>query len=67
MVVGLVESFLRKPKVSDFETLRDDIGSFAMWRKNRVVRIFLIFFFANIGSAIGTYVAGASIITQIVG
>ena len=67
MVVGLVESFLRKPKVSDFETLRDDIGSFAMWWKNRVVRIFLIFFFANIGSAIGTYVAGASIITQIVG
>ena len=25
MVVGLVESYLRKPKVSDFETLREDI------------------------------------------
>ncbi|MEE9259030.1 MAG: TraB/GumN family protein [Nitrospinaceae bacterium] len=65
MVVGLVESVLRKPKVSDFEKLREDIGSMAMWWKNRVVRVFLIFLFANIGSAVGTYAAGASIISQI--
>ena len=65
MVVGLVESYLRKPKVTDFERLRDDIGSFPMWWKNGVVRVLLIFFFANVGSAVGTYVAGASIIQQI--
>ena len=67
MVVGLVESYLRKPKVTDFERLRDDIASFRMWWKNGVVRVLLIFFFANIGSAIGTYVAGASIIQKILG
>lgn len=67
MVVGLVESYLRKPKVSDFESLRDDIGSMKRWWKNRVVRVLLIFFLANMGSAIGTYVAGASIVTQIFG
>ena len=67
MVVGLVESYLRKPKVTDFERLRDDIASFPMWWKNGVVRVLLIFFFANLGSAIGTYVAGASIIQQILG
>ena len=65
MVVGLVESYLRKPKVTDFERLRDDIASFPMWWKNGVVRVFLIFFFANVGSAVGTYVAGVSIIQQI--
>ena len=65
MVVGLVESYLRKPKVSDFESLRQDIGSMKMWWKNRVVRVLMIFFFANVGSAVGTYVAGASIVTQI--
>ncbi|SVD91120.1 uncharacterized protein METZ01_LOCUS443974, partial [marine metagenome] len=65
MVVGLVESYLRKPKVTDFERLREDIGSFPMWWKNGVVRVLLIFFFANVGSALGTYVAGASIIQQI--
>ena len=65
MVVGLIESYLRKPKVTDFERLRDDISSFPMWWKNGVVRVLLVFFFANVGSAIGTYVAGASIIQQI--
>ena len=67
MVVGLVESYLRKPKVRDFEALREDIGSMKMWWKNRVVRVLMIFFFANLGSAVGTYVAGASIVTQIFG
>ena len=65
MVVGLVESYLRKPKVSDFEALREDVGSMKMWWKNRVVRVLMIFFLANMGSAVGTYVAGASIVTQI--
>ena len=67
MVVGLVESYVRKPKVTDFERLRDDIASFSMWWKNGVVRVLLIFFFANVGSAVGTYIAGASIIQQILG
>jgi pheromone shutdown-related protein TraB len=65
MMVGLVESYLRKPKVLDFERLRDDISSFPMWWKNGVVRVLLVFFFANVGSAVGTYVAGASIIQQV--
>ncbi|MBI4389188.1 MAG: TraB family protein, partial [Nitrospinae bacterium] len=65
MVVGLVESYVRKPKVADFERLRDDIVDLKMWWKNGVVRVFLIFFFANMGSAIGTYVAGASIVRQL--
>ena len=67
IVVGLVESYLRKPKVSDFERLREDIASLPMWWKNGVVRVLLIFFFANVGSVIGTYVAGASIIQQVFG
>ena len=65
MMVGLVESYLRKPKVLDFERLRDDISSFPMWWKNGVVRVLLVFFFANVGSAVGTYIAGASIIQQV--
>ncbi|HIK58683.1 MAG TPA: TraB family protein, partial [Nitrospinaceae bacterium] len=67
MVVGLVESYMRKPKVSDFETLREDIATLSMWWKNRVARLFLVFLLASFGSMIGTYTAGASIITQIIG
>ena len=67
MVVGLVESFLRKPKVVDFENLREDVVHLKKWWENRVIRVFLIFFFANVGSAIGTYLAGVSIIHQLFG
>jgi len=67
MVVGLVESYLRKPQVRDFESLRDDITHWKMWWKNRVVRVFLVFFFANMGSVFGTYIAGASIVHQLFG
>jgi pheromone shutdown-related protein TraB len=67
MVVGLVESYMRKPKVSDFETLRGDITHYSMWWKNRVARLLLIFFLSSFGSMIGTYAAGASIVTQLWG
>ena len=67
MVVGLVESYMRKPKVGDFETLREDITHYSMWWKNRVARLLLIFFFSSFGSMLGTYAAGASIVTQLFG
>lgn len=58
MVTGLVESWLRKPKVSDLERLRDDATTVKGWFKNPATRILLVFFFSNLGSAIGTWVAG---------
>ncbi|HKJ16168.1 MAG TPA: TraB/GumN family protein [Xanthomonadales bacterium] len=61
MVTGLVESYLRKPKVSDLENLRDDVTSLKGWFKNPATRILLVFFLSNVGSSIGTYVAGFKI------
>ena len=61
MVTGVVESWLRKPKVSDLERLRDDATTVKGWFKNPATRILLVFFFSNLGSAIGTWVAGFQI------
>ena len=61
MVTGIVESWLRKPRVSDLERLRDDATSLKGWFKNPATRILLVFFFSNLGSAIGTWVAGFQI------
>ena len=61
MVTGLVESWVRKPKVSDLESLRDDATTVKGWFKNPATRILLVFFFSNLGSAIGTWVAGFQI------
>jgi len=58
MVTGLIESWLRKPRVSDLENLRFDITTVSGWFRNPATRILLVFFLSNLGSAIGTWVAG---------
>lgn len=65
MVTGAVEAWLRKPKVADFESLRDDVVQWSGWWRNRVARVFLVFFLANLGSAIGTWIAGFSMVRQL--
>jgi len=56
-VSGLVEAFLRKPKVKDFENLPKDLSSLKGFWKNKITRILLVVVFTNIGSALGTFVA----------
>jgi pheromone shutdown-related protein TraB len=56
-VSGLVEAFLRQPKVWDFENLSDDVMSVKGFWKNKVTRILLVVVFTNMGSAAGTYMA----------
>ena len=58
---GLVEAFLRKPKVKDFEDIAQDTSTFKGFWKNRVTRILLIVVFANLFSSIGTIVSGIGI------
>jgi pheromone shutdown-related protein TraB len=58
MVTGLVESWLRKPKVADLERLHLDATSLKGWFDNPATRILLVFLFSNLGSAVGTWVAG---------
>jgi len=55
-VAALSESYLRKPVVEDFERIATDSESFAGFWRNRVIRIFLIFFLPQFGSTIGTFI-----------
>ena len=65
MVVAATETYLRKPKVGDFNTLRKDTTSLKGWWNNQVTRILLIFILSTMGSAIGTYVAGFRIFERL--
>lgn len=56
-VSGLVETFLGKPKVRDFESLPEDIVSAKGFWSNKITKILLVVVFTNIGSSIGTFVA----------
>lgn len=65
MITAGIELLLRKPQVKDFDKLKHDISSASGWWKNRVSRVLLVFFFSTMGSAIGTWIAGARIFSQL--
>ncbi len=57
IVTGLVEAYIRKPRVIDFENLQHDILSLRGFYRNRFTHALVVFFFSSIGSAVGTFVA----------
>lgn len=63
---GYVTAFIQvmtcPPVVREFETVGNDISSFSGWWRNKLLRVFLVFFLTGIGSAIGTYIGGYEII-----
>ncbi|MCF7945395.1 MAG: TraB/GumN family protein [Spirochaetia bacterium] len=57
IVVGLIEAYLRKPRVYDFEHIQDDILSIRGFYRNRITHALVVFFLTSVGSAIGTFAA----------
>jgi pheromone shutdown-related protein TraB len=56
-IAGLVEIFIGKPKVKDFERLTEDISSLKGFWRNKITRILLVVVFTNLGSTLGAFVA----------
>lgn len=54
---GLVEVFVGKPKVRDFEGLPEDISTLRGFWRNKIIRVLLVVVFTNIGSSLGAFVA----------
>lgn len=65
MFSALAEVHLRKPAYPDFLALRDDAQTLAGWYRNRVCRVVLVFLLTNIGSAVGVWISGASILGRL--
>ncbi len=66
-VAAAVQLWLRKPLVEDFANLRRDVGSLKGWYSNRVGRTLLVFVLTSLGSAAGTWIAGARIVVRLTG
>jgi pheromone shutdown-related protein TraB len=64
-ISAMAEAWIRKPRVLDFERLRDDITHWTGWWKNRVARTLLNFFLVSIGTIAGEYIAGIHIIRSL--
>ncbi|GAA0464394.1 TraB/GumN family protein [Alkalibacillus silvisoli] len=59
---GIVQAYIRKPNVSDFENISEDVLSVKGFWHNKVTRILLIVVLTNIGSSLGTFIGGADVI-----
>ena len=59
---AIVQAIVCKPKVSDMETLQDDVSSLKSFYKNRILRALLVFILSSLGSTLGTFIGGADII-----
>ncbi len=64
LFTGLVQAVVCKPKVSDMESLQNDINPKGFY-KNRILRVLLVFFLSSLGSSIGTFAAGAGFVVQL--
>ena len=64
-ISAMAEAWVRKPRVVDFEHLRDDITHWTGWWKNRVARTLLNFFLVSVGTIAGEYIAGFHIIRSL--
>ncbi|SDI35656.1 pheromone shutdown-related protein TraB [Alteribacillus persepolensis] len=59
---GIVQAYLRRPSVHDFERLNEDVYQFKGFWQNRATRILLTVVLANLGSTLGTIIGGADVI-----
>ncbi|RDS79946.1 TraB family protein [Dyella monticola] len=64
-ISAMVEVWVRRPRVADFESLRDDIVHWSGWWTNRVARTLLNFFLVCLGTIIGEYAAGIHILKSL--
>ncbi len=59
---GFVQAYIRRPNVSDFESLSEDVFTVKGFWFNKVSRILLIVILTNLGSSLGTFIGGADVI-----
>ena len=64
-VAAFVQVYFAPPLVREFHSLGDDAGHLPMWWKSRLLRTFLVFVLASLGSMVGTYVGAYEIIRNL--
>lgn len=66
-VTAFIQVMTRPPVVREFESVGEDVATFTGWWKNKLLRVFLVFFFTGLGSAVGTWVGGYEIFKNLFG
>jgi pheromone shutdown-related protein TraB len=61
-VSGIVQAYIKRPSVADFETLSEDVFSIKGFWRNKFTRVLLVIILTNIGGSLGTFIGGADVI-----
>ena len=64
-VAGLVQAWFNRPKVQDLEDLPQALGSLKKFWSNPAIKVLLVVVLANLGSSVGTFVAGSWIAAKL--
>ncbi len=64
-ISGLVQAWVKKPTVSDLQSIHDDILNPRRFFRNKFLRVLLVVMLSNIGASIGTFIAGADLIRNL--
>jgi pheromone shutdown-related protein TraB len=54
---GITEATMRKPKVTDAQTIIEDITSLRGVYRNRITKALLVFFLSTLGGAVGNFIS----------
>ncbi len=66
LFTGIVQAWIRKPKVQDMERLSEDAVTFKGYYKNRILRVLLVFFLSSVGGVIGNFIAVPALVSSLV-
>jgi pheromone shutdown-related protein TraB len=64
-VTAFVQVLVCPPVVKEFETVAEDMSTFAGWWRNKLLRVFLAFLLPGLGSMIGTWIGGVEILSNL--
>jgi len=56
MFSGVIQVLLRKPRVTDAQTIIDDVGNLKGIYRNRITHALLVFFLTQLGGVAGTFI-----------
>ncbi|HNQ97643.1 MAG TPA: TraB family protein, partial [Treponemataceae bacterium] len=63
---GLAQAWIKKPRVSDMESLAQDVTHIKGFYRNRISHVLLIFFLSSLGGAIGNFIAVPALVGSLV-
>lgn len=64
-VAGIVQAVVCRAKVKDMEMLQSDASSVKGFYKNRILKVLMVFILTSVGSSIGTFAGGATLLAGI--